>query len=152
MPKGIPKGFPAKPSIPVGEIRAHLNVARKMVPIGQIAKRVNTFKCHLLQFAANRPQYYNNRLGPRRLQRLLKICLDVETGALRWNGQNREKSRVFEAEPCRPATVIHRVMFDGVKPVLRQGSAPQNDTMPSFAKLFGEKPAIQLPKLFKASK
>ena len=137
-----------KPGMSREEVRVRLAAAKKIYPFTQICNLAGyRGRNDLYNFLSGRPERPTNRVGPMRLKRLAKICLEIETGVRRWNGEARKKSRVSIGEATRPATVVHRVMFDGIKPALRQGTAPINPAMPSFANLFGEKPRFQLPKV-----
>ena len=126
------------------EVRVRLDAARKVFPLRRISKLAKFGKTRLKRFIEGKPQKYY--VGPMRLRRLHRICIDIETGALRWNGK-RIGSEIWRDEPNKPPLVVHRILFDGKTLALRKGTAPKNDTMPSFSKLFGAKPMIQLPNL-----
>jgi len=141
---------PSHLTMPVEEIRARLDAARKYFPLRQIAKIGNFKGSSLLGFIAGRTPKKNDRFGPMRLRRLAKICLDIETGALRHNGKMVGRgSKAWADEPIRPPVIVHRVMFgrSGSAPKLVKGETPDGQKMPSFATLFAGKPAIRLPKL-----
>ena len=135
--------------MPREEVRIRLVAANRIVPTKQLARLAKIRPQDLNRFINNVPPRECQGIGPERLKRLARICLDIETGALRYEGERRagKPGKVITAEPTRSASPVHRVMFDGKTPALLQGATPKNDAMPSFANLFGGKPALLLPKI-----
>ncbi len=136
--------------MPREEVRVRLTAARKMYPMIQIAKLMKMTTLDLMNFEQGKPPRHMHDLGPMRLKRLAKICLDIETGVLRHNGEWKGKSKVSVGEATKAPTVIHRVLFEKSGPSLLKGKTLDTQKMPSFAKLFAEKPALLLPKQFKS--
>jgi hypothetical protein len=141
------KSPPPVMKMPVEEVRVRLAAAVKMYPLRQISKLVKMVPNDLRKFIRGSMDEMHENIGPERLKRIAKVCLDIETGVLRWNGLSRSASKVWVDEAIRAPSIVHRVMFERHGPALLKGSAPENTTMPSFAKLFGSKPQIVFPKL-----
>jgi transcriptional regulator with XRE-family HTH domain len=135
--------------MPREEVRIRLDRARTMFPLAQIARRMKMHAKHLSRFIKGRTPHKDGELGPERLKRLAKICLDIETGALRWNGGATKNSKTWEDIPNRAPLPVHRVIFgrEGAAPRLEKGVIPANESLPTFSELFGVRQAIILPKL-----
>lgn len=135
------------------EVRARLwAIRRSGFPFWGIERRSRVERFVLKNFMRNVPQRCD--LGPKRMKRVIRAILDIETGRFRYEGSNKgfRWARYWEAEPNKAPTVVHTLNFSGGKPTVRLGTAPNNEKMPSFAKLFGGKPVIRLPSLLKERK
>ena len=132
-------------TMPREEVRMRLLAVFKIFPYKRCIKILKYNGSDLLNFAHNRPHRYGEFVGPRRLKRIAKFCLDVERGIWEWNGKPRFQSRCWKnAEPKRAAKPLHRVMFQSGSPTILQGKIPETGQMPSFKSLFASK-GIPLP-------
>jgi hypothetical protein len=135
--------------MPREEVRLRLDSARRIYPLEQISKRTGIAPNKLRQFIRNEPVGF----GAPRIQRIARVCIDIEIGRLRWNGKTTKGSKTWEDVPNKKPTIVHRVIFGraGVAPKLEKGEAPQIGSMPSFAELFDSKPVYDLQKLINKS-
>jgi hypothetical protein len=139
-------------TMPREEVRARLNACAKIFPKEAMRKILGINNIDLQNFMKDRPARYRAGIGPARLRKIAKLCLEIETGLWEWNGGKTKNSRVWRnEEPKRRAAPIHRVMFQSGKAVLSQGAAPKVSNMPSFKALFGSK-GIPLPFVGKSGK
>jgi hypothetical protein len=138
--------------MPREEVRARLNACVKMFPVNSMCKILGINNIDLYNFMRDKPARYMHGIGPARLRKIAKLCLEIETGLWEWNKKSRWQSRVWKNdEPKRKASPVHRVMFQSGKAVIQQAEAPKTSNMPSFKSLFGMKGA-PLPFVGKSSK
>jgi hypothetical protein len=141
---GVPTPFKMSES----EVRVRFDAARKVFPMHQIAKLMKMVPHDLRLFLNGKPPRANEKIGPDRLKRLARICLDIETGVIKSDpnitprvGVGRPKGgghkHTFDNPPDRPPQPVHRVIFDKGAPALLRQQAPEHETMPSFKTLFG---------------
>lgn len=132
--------------MPLEEIRVRLDAARRIVPISEISRRMKMRSNDLYCVLYGKPMRLG-QLGTMRRKKLAKLCIDIQTGAIKHNGKKTSASVTYDSVADRAVMPVHRVIFQKGAIGIQQNKAPENQKMPSFAKLFGGKPALILPKL-----